>query len=86
MANLLPTSLVPVKLDELSSDNKTALPGIMKLYLIHNQCSLTNFKFMGFPFHYWYTAQFLLIMFVLLCLIYDVITDRENKKYGFVEE
>ncbi len=86
MADLLPTSLITVESKELSDANKAAIPGIMKLYLIHNQSALTDFKFLGFPFHYWYTAQFLLIMFVLLCLLYAYITDKENKKYGFVEE
>ena len=57
----------------------------MDLYLIHNSSPL-NFKFIGFPFHYWYTAQFLLILFVLLCLIYAVIIEKVNKKHEFPED
>ncbi len=83
---LLPSSIVKVDSEQLSSECKEAIPGIMKLYLVHNQNIFTNFKFIGFPFHYWYTAQFLLIMFVILCLIYAVTIDRMNKKYDFVEE
>ena len=86
MLDLLPTSLIKVSGPELSADCKSAIPEIMNLYLIHNQSGLTDFKFLGFPFHYWYTAQFLLIMFVLLCLTYAKVIDRMNKKYDFVEE
>ena len=86
MIDLLPTSLVAVNSENLSEVNKNAIPAIMELYLVHNQNALTNFKFLGFPFHYWYTAQFLLIMFVVLCLIYAASIDRMNKKHDFVEE
>lgn len=86
MADLLTSSLVKVDSDQLGDQCKAKLPEIMELYLVHNQNALTNFSILGFPFHYWYTAQFLLILFVSLCLIYAVITDRINKKYDFVEE
>ncbi len=80
--DMLPYSLVPVSGSELSSE----LPGIMELYLVHNQSFLTDFRFAGFPFHYWYTAQFLLILFVILCVIYARVTDQLNEKYNFIEE
>ncbi|OGJ84222.1 MAG: hypothetical protein A2268_10720 [Candidatus Raymondbacteria bacterium RifOxyA12_full_50_37] len=86
MANLLPSSLVPVASEEISAENKTALPAIMKLYCTHNQCGLTTMRFLGFPFHYWYTAQFLLILFVGLCLIYAIMIGRINRKFKFIEE
>ena len=86
MKDLLPSSLVKVESSALSDESKQALPEIMELYLIHNQSFLTDFKFLGFPFHYWYTAQFLLILFVLLCLYYAVSIDRMNEEYEFVEE
>ncbi len=60
----------------ISSPELESLPGIMKLYLTHNQSFLTDFKFMGFPFHYFYTAVFLLILFVGLCLFYNLRIDR----------
>lgn len=82
----LPYSLVKIEAGQLNPALKEALPQIMKLYLVHNQSFLTNFKFLGFPFHYWYTAQFLLILFVILCLIYAKSSDRYNRKYNFVEE
>jgi len=85
MKDLLPTSIVKVENPSLSAESIKALPEIMKLYLIHNQSFLTDFKFLGFPFHYWYTAQFLLILFVVLCLIYAVTIDKINKEYNVVE-
>ena len=63
-------------------DFKKDLDEIMELYLTHNQSFLTDSNFMGFPFHYWYTAQFLLILFVLLCLLYAVLIDKVMIKYG----
>lgn len=85
MIDLLSTSLVAVSSETLSAEAREQIPEIMSLYLIHNQNALTSFTFLGFPFHYWYTAQFLLIMFVVLCLVYAAATDRLNKKHNFVE-
>ena len=86
MKDLLTTSLVKVESPTISNESKKSLPAIMNLYLTHNQSILTDFKFLGFPFHYWYTAQFLLILFVVLCLIYALVIDKMNKKHEFVEE
>lgn len=66
--------------------NADKLPAIMDKYLIHNSNIFTEMRFLGFPFHYWYTAQFLLILFVVLCLIYAIATDRIHKKHNFDEE
>lgn len=54
----------------------------MGLYLIHNRSVLTDTKFLGFPFHYFYTAVFLLILFVGITWLYCVRTDMFNKKYS----
>ncbi len=86
MADLIPSSLVKVEDGVISEECKKAIPEIMQLYLVHNQNALTDFNFLGFPFHYWYTAQFLLIMFVILCLVYAMVNDKSNEKYDFVEE
>jgi len=86
LADLLPYSLIKVESGELSQQTIAKLPPIMKLYLVHNQNVLTDFKFLGFPFHYWYTAQFLLILFVILCLVYAVVIDKANTTHDFVEE
>lgn len=82
---ILPYSL-NAEAKPLSQSDIEALPGIMKLYLTHNQSFLTDTKFLGFPFHYFYTAEFLLILFVALCLIYSKRTDQLQKKYLIKEE
>jgi putative solute:sodium symporter small subunit len=86
MKDLLPTSLTNIENESLSANAKSVLPEIMELYLVHNQSFLTDFRFLGFPFHYWYTAQFLLILFVVLCLVYALIIEKINKKYQIVDE
>lgn len=86
MTDLLPSSVKKVENEILSDENINAIPGIMKLYLVHNQNVLTDFKFLGFPFHYWYTAQFLLILFVVLCFVYAFVIEKTNTKHTFVEE
>jgi hypothetical protein len=63
----------------LAAKEIASLPEVMKLYLTHNQSFLTDFKFIGFPFHYFYTAVFLLILFVGLCLLYNLRLDRRMK-------
>jgi putative solute:sodium symporter small subunit len=71
---------------ELTSDEIEALPQIMKLYLTHNQSFLTDTKIFGFPFHYFYTAEFLLILFVGICLFYSIRTTQLQKKFSIKEE
>ena len=57
----------------------------MKLYMTHNQSFLTDAIFLGFPFHYFYTAVFLLILFVSLCIIYNLLIEWRLKKQGVIE-
>jgi len=61
------------------------LPAIMELYLIHNQSVLTDSIFLGFPFHYFYTAVFLLILFIILCIVYNILIERRLGIEGIVE-
>ena len=82
---LLPTSLVKVENGDFTPEMKEQIPAIMQLYLVHNRSFLTDSRFLGFPFHYWYTAQFLLIMFVVLCIIYAVAIDKLHKKHNIDE-
>ena len=72
----------PESFDDISF---ARLPGIMKLYLTHNQSILTDSKFLGFPFHYFYTAVFLLFLFVTLCLVYNILIEWRLRKEGVVE-
>ena len=71
---------------ELSAADIEALPKIIKLYLTHNQSFLTNSKILGFPFHYFYTAEFLLILFVSMCLFYSIRVTQLQKKFLIKEE
>ncbi len=84
-AAILPYNL-NVDYKELSSSDKEALPKVMKTYLIHNQSFLTDTKFLGFPFHYFYTAEFLLILFVALSLIYSIRINQIQKKFSIKED
>jgi putative solute:sodium symporter small subunit len=42
---------------------------------------LTAAGFLGFPFHYWFSGQFLIIWFILLCLFFNLFIDRLNEQY-----
>ncbi len=72
----------PASLTDPSLDR---LPDLMKLYLTHNQSVLTDTKFLGFPFHYFYTAVFLLVLFVVLCIVYNKLIEWRLNKEGIVE-
>ena len=82
---ILPLELVSENMENLTAETQEKLPGIMKKYLVHNQSFLTDFKFLGFPFHYFYTAVFLLILFVGLCWLYCVRTDSFNAKLNIID-
>ncbi|MCF8380278.1 MAG: DUF4212 domain-containing protein [Bacteroidales bacterium] len=77
---ILPLELVSENIYKLTETARESVPSIMEKYLIHNQSFLTDTKFLGFPFHYFYTAIFLLVLFIGLCLIYCIKTDQMNSK------
>jgi len=77
---VLPLELSSENIERLSQSTIEALPIIMEKYLVHNQSFLTDTKFLGFPFHYFYTAVFLLILFIGLCLVYNFRSDKLNKE------
>ncbi|MFZ5939753.1 MAG: DUF4212 domain-containing protein [Bacteroidota bacterium] len=82
---ILPVELTSENITGLTEETRAKLPGIMEKYLVHNQSVLTDTKVLGFPFHYFYTAVFLLILFVGLCWLYCVRTDRINKKLNIAD-
>ncbi|MEA3240160.1 MAG: DUF4212 domain-containing protein [Pseudomonadota bacterium] len=47
------------------------------------QSFITNMRFLGFPFHYWWSAQAMIIVYILLCIwfniLIDVLEDRHEK-------
>lgn len=81
----IPFALVPVA-DKTLNATASEIPGIMDKYLIHYQSGLTDTKIFGFPFHYFYTAVFLLVLFNLICLVYCYIIDGVMKKHGMEGE
>jgi putative solute:sodium symporter small subunit len=72
----IPFSVKSNAIKHFSEENKAIVASAMDLYLIHNRSVLTDTKFLGFPFHYFYTAVFLLCLFIGLCWIYCVRTDK----------
>ncbi|MBU3927097.1 MAG: DUF4212 domain-containing protein [Bacteroidetes bacterium] len=83
--NILPLALRSSSMNVLTNETKVSLPAIMEKYLIHNQSVLTDTRFLGFPFHYFYTGVFLLILFVGLCWVYCVLIDRLDARLNTVE-
>ncbi len=81
-AKLIPLELKADAMEVFTTDNINNIHGIMKLYLTHNQSFLTDTIVLGFPFHYFYTAILLLVMFVILCWVYCFKIDKVHTKIG----
>ena len=81
-AKIAPLEVHAGMMETFNDENKAVFEEAMGLYLVHNRSVLTDTKFLGFPFHYFYTAVFLLILFVGLCWLYCVRTDMYNRRYG----
>jgi putative solute:sodium symporter small subunit len=81
-SKIAPLEVKSSLMESFEDSGRDQMVETMGLYLIHNRSVLTDAKFLGFPFHYFYTAVFLLILFVGLCWLYCVRTDMFNKKYG----
>lgn len=43
---------------------------------------LTETQFLGFPFHYWYAAQFLILLFIFLCWWYCKFIDKLEAEFS----
>jgi putative solute:sodium symporter small subunit len=82
--------LLPLGLDNdltnVSPENIIKVPDIMNSYMTHNRSVLTDTIFLGFPFHYFYTAVFLLVFFIGLCWFYCYRTDRVHARLNFTEQ
>ena len=85
LTRLLPMELRSEMADELTEENKEIIEKALPLYTTHNRSVLTDTIFLGFPFHYFYTAVFLLIMFIGICWFYSFTTDKINKKLHIYE-
>lgn len=82
---ILPLGLTSADIEAITPETRNNIPGIMEKYLIHNQSFLTDARFLGFPFHYFYTAIFLLVMFVGICWLYCKQTDKRNEKLNIAD-
>jgi putative solute:sodium symporter small subunit len=82
---ILPLELTTDCPEELTGEQISKVESIFDRYLIHNRSVLTDTVIFGFPLHYFYTAVFLLVLFVLLCLLYCITADSLNKKYNIQE-
>lgn len=85
LVRILPLELRSDMAAELTKENKEIIEEAMPLYTIHNRSVLTDTIFLGFPFHYFYTAVFLLILFIGICWFYSFTTDKINKKLHIYE-
>jgi len=85
LTKILPLELRTSGLNQFTDENKVIVEKCMSKYTIHNRSVLTDTKFLGFPFHYFYTAVFLLILFIGLCLLYCYRIDVYNKKIGIAD-
>lgn len=43
---------------------------------------LTRLTFLAFPFHYWFTAQFLPLWFIILCIWFNLYIDRVSERHS----
>ena len=77
---VIPFVMSSESFDQFTETDKETTEKAMGLYLIHNRSFLTDARFLGFPFHYFYTAVFLLTLFIGLCWAYCFITDRRQSK------
>ena len=48
----------------------------------HGQTFLTRFHFFNLPFHFWFTAQFLPLWFVFLCIVFNISIDRLVERHS----
>ncbi len=84
LAQLLAIGLVE-NMAVMEDQSRERIPEIMSLYLTHNRSVLTDTIFLGFPFHYFYSAVFLLVFFIGLCWIYCHRTDKLHARLNFLE-
>lgn len=42
---------------------------------------LTRMTFLSFPWHFWFTGQFLPLWFIILCVIFNLYTDKVTEHH-----
>ena len=43
---------------------------------------LTRFSFFNLPFHFWFTGQFVLLWFIILCVMFNLYIDRLTERHS----
>jgi len=43
---------------------------------------LTRLTFLWFPWHFWFTAQFLPLWFIILCILFNIYMDRHTARHS----
>src|SRR5919109_248518 len=43
---------------------------------------LTRLTFLSFPWHFWFTGQFLPLWFIILCILFNVYIDRHSQRHS----
>ncbi|MDA3890327.1 MAG: DUF4212 domain-containing protein [Salinivirgaceae bacterium] len=85
LAKILSLELRSSGIEKITDENISIIETCMPHYTIHNRSVLTDTKFLGFPFHYFYSAVFLLILFIGLCWLYCYRVDKYNEKIGIAD-
>lgn len=43
---------------------------------------LTGLTFLSFPWHFWFTGQFLPLWFIILCVLFNIYIDRHTEQHS----
>ncbi|BBA69062.1 DUF4212 domain-containing protein [Geobacter sulfurreducens] len=43
---------------------------------------LTRLTFLSFPWHFWFTGQFLPLWFIILCVLFNIYIDRHTEQHS----
>ena len=55
---------------------------LLRLLAGAGDCFLTMRTFFTLPFHFWFTAQFLPLWFIILCIIFNIYIDRLTESHS----
>lgn len=83
LTNLVPYAVTDSAIAKVDYDKMT---GVMDKYLIHYRSFLTDTIFLGFPFHYFYSAVFSMVLFCGLCIFYCAVADKMMVRHGIEDE
>ncbi|AJE04295.1 DUF4212 domain-containing protein [Geobacter pickeringii] len=42
----------------------------------------TRLTFLSFPWHFWFTGQFLPLWFIILCILFNIYIDRHTERHS----